>query len=816
MAAGASVDEIVPFIAGIVDARTIYSQICSKLACPCGGEIEPLEPHIPMGALTYTIRVRCTSCQALIELQTGETVKLFRAPELTDEEEHDGCEPEERKRNRKRAGSTTRAILGALLSGCGYREFDVFTVTQRLPGIHHTTWDAFLCYLEPFVEYATERSVDLVRYLVAKYDKSISSLVCTTDTFWSQRGHHAMHSTGTICDLKFAAVLSFKHLSKDPTQKKDEDIFLNSSNAMDPAGFRFNVKNVYDWVCSLEESDCFDPDAGAHFSGIVADGDGSTSKMLAEVKAAEPALANLMDYDCGNHLAKNVGNQAYQIGHEWNKACDCPIKQKADGSGNYKNDVRDHRGCNTKSHPLVKAYQRGFGGALRNARDEAQDPQHTGTLQQDLAIAAVEECVNHLQNIHDGPGFHTGEQRKCRHEMPHTSSQWNDCRKFNQEMQAYITKNFIDRVNHVISEEHGVMTQNASERVGDVAIRYRDKDTFLRAGCYKLMTNLAILHTNQIVIEVFRRMLKATPLEDDEEDDEDEGEDGEPRRGGITDARLEAWGCVQTYLHNLIGLPYGAEQERAWQQDWLRRAKRSEVRRTTAYQTQRASWRKGMTERRNAERQDANMSYKGSTGGASSHAKGKQKASSSSDNDNGVVGACTCRWQCGTTRCPCKAANAWCTPQCHPGSTKCMRRADAGRSAGAGSSSAGAGSSSNGAGSSSDFRLRDDAQAHFEEASPALVGRVIWVNLPPRDDETDLTTFPGGWWEGEIAEYLDDDDPRALNELEQFGRYNVVFYFQDDEGEEWSLNLPLYRETYDPFFDALSEPVDYSWYLVEE
>ena len=73
-------------------------------------------------------------------------------------------------------------------------------------------------------------------------------------------------------------------------------------------------------------------------------------------------------------------------------------------------------------------------------------------------------------------------------------------------------------------------------------------------------------------------------------------------------------------------------------------------------------------------------------------------------------------------------------------------------------------------------------------------------------------------WLGEIAEYLEYNhkDERAINELEHLGRYNVLFYFRDDDGEEWFVLLPLYRDTYDPFFDPLSEPVDYSWYLVEE
>jgi len=77
--------------------------------------------------------------------------------------------------------------------------------------------------------------------------------------------------------------------------------------------------------------------------------------------------------------------------------------------------------------------------------------------------------------------------------------------------------------------------------------------------------------------------------------------------------------------------------------------------------------------------------------------------------------------------------------------------------------------------------------------------RTLDLSLDNPEDPQDLTAYPGGWWEGVIMSY----DPRArLFEL----------LFEDDDGDEWILNLPLHQYPYDPYFDPMSEPAPWSWY----
>ena len=254
------VNSLIPAIRGICDARVLASEIISKLACSCGGKLKALVPAFPKASLSFTLRFVCTECESLIELQTDERVKLYRRPELTEEErEDDELEPEERERARARAGSTTRLMLGALFAGNGYREFDIMTIFLGCPGISKGAWQSFLEYLSPFVQMATDESIELMQHLVLRHGSTAKNLICTTDTFWCTRGHYAMHSTSTICDFESAGILAFCHLSKDPDVEKIYiDHFEGSSHAMDPAGFNKNVRAVHNWVESLADNSEYD------------------------------------------------------------------------------------------------------------------------------------------------------------------------------------------------------------------------------------------------------------------------------------------------------------------------------------------------------------------------------------------------------------------------------------------------------------------------------------------------------------------------------------------------------------------------------
>eukprot|EP00966_Prymnesium_polylepis_P009557 220435-Prymnesium_polylepis.1 len=197
---------------------------------------------------------------------------------------------------------------------------------------------------------------------------------------------------------------------------------------MDPISFGEMLDEMIDWVENgidkLTEQFPDEVTDDPCLDSVVLDGDASTSALVPIVmaKANDMASAQGIKYcndlrvrPCINHAAKNCGGKAYEIGHAVNLSCDCPPvmvgpnKDRPHGSG-----WKAHKGCNDQSHPLVKSYQRGLSAALRGVKDWKRRPGNEQCALSSLAVQGVEEMVNHLSNVHDGPGFVTGERRVCR------------------------------------------------------------------------------------------------------------------------------------------------------------------------------------------------------------------------------------------------------------------------------------------------------------------------------------------------------------------------------------------------------------------
>ena len=144
----------------------------------------------------------------------------------------------------------------------------------------------------------------------------------------------------------------------------------------------------------------------------------------------------------------------------------------------------------------------------------------------------------------------TGERRVCRlHEAAksdgstYVSRQYNDCGDFNLKMQSWLTSHVLDNLEEKLHPEEGGMCQNSSERVGDVALQYRDKISTLGPTHYICSTGLAIVHVENVVINRIRLDLAGD---------------------GLTDLKIEAWDTMESRLHDLIGLEYSQVQLTEW------------------------------------------------------------------------------------------------------------------------------------------------------------------------------------------------------------------------------------------------------------
>ena len=136
-----------------------------------------------------------------------------------------------------------------------------------------------------------------------------------------------------------------------------------------------------------------------------------------------------------------------------------------------------------------------------------QTQEYTDRSLSSIAIQGIEEMENHLAGIHDGPGFFTGERRVCRLHpalqpdgQPYKSSQANSCKDFDLGMQKWLREHVIEPIDDVIHPTRGGICQYASERVGMIALTFRDKATPFGPTHYScsLQRLRGVLHTTRI------------------------------------------------------------------------------------------------------------------------------------------------------------------------------------------------------------------------------------------------------------------------------------------------------------------------------
>ena len=484
-----------------------------------------------------------------------------------------------------------------------------------------------------------------MRYLVVRYGGNIDKLVVTNEFFfWLNRGHFSNNGSGTICDLKSAGILAYKHYCKVTDTIMPVEKFESTSKAMDSMGFAEMLDEIVSWI---EELDTTDLEVEPSFLGVVLDGDSSTDRFVEKVQRKAVSVGNESNFckdlrvvPCTNHLSKNAGNKVAEIGKRLHFTCSCPvITTKANVE--RKDGRKQHRGVNVDSHPLVKTWQRALGAALRGASDWAKHDEFKDIPIKELAIQSVEEAFNHLRNVHEGPGFHTNQVRKCRLHpaqkpdgAPYVSSTYNDCPGQLKELQDWLLSNVIAKLEQILVPGVGAVSQNASERVGVVALQYRAKHLALQSTHYIAATDLALCHVQNIVIWNFKRVLA---------------------ENGIEDTKIKEFGTFQRRLHVLLGLPYSPQQEKEWEAEATYRSKLSAKRGTLQYLRYRKKFRRDQKAARQGAKADKAHTYKGDTGGG---------RAARAAIDKGVAGACTCTATC-ARGCPCKAAGVHCSTECH-------------------------------------------------------------------------------------------------------------------------------------------------------
>ena len=667
--------QLLPDDATLVDLQSLARDISASFCCKeCGAAVHPRGASTSKGSISTTLEFACVNCGDKRSIGGGAKVRLRLKPPSWDEggageaacgagsdedkedEEDDDADDDnddnERRRNRprtfanKRSRSQVDAVLSTLYTGGGFQAYEDTCTHLGLKPLQRDAFYTYLSLLWPHVEALTEEYLAMGRIIVFKYG-DVGSFVATADAFWENRGLTSHNATGTICDSETGAVLEREHCCQRGDKLSGIVPYEGTPQSMD--GYSFDVM-LRRFVGRFEGESQLAAAAAErgiepNFYGVVMDGDvtsetaldGETARRRSNAlgKSVDAAAARFSQTNycrdikkliCVNHLAKRCGKQAYLIGKSWHTCCSCAVKLNADLRPQAKGQ-RLHRGCNSISDPLVKAYQRAMGAALRGALTWSAKPGYEGRALIDIAKQGVEEALLHLQNEHAGVGPFSGAPRHCRlhdhtADKPYTARNFNDCVDFNRDMERWVRDNVYNKLDVIIHPTRGGLSQNASERIGRCVLQLRSKLFAHFATHYCLSTDLGIQRAQSIVLEVVRRRLEAAGLP--------------------ADLALERLRCPEVALRESLGLNVPERSRRKWEAQLLFRAKQSEMRRGVAFKRKRKVAKANLTQKR-AARRAGGHEYKGCLGGAA---------------------RCGCKGGCADRRCGCRKAGRQCTPRC--------------------------------------------------------------------------------------------------------------------------------------------------------
>ena len=220
-------------------ARATTENAINLFYCPAckDGELGPRSPTRPTGSASLVLRFECKQCGQLSECGTGATQRLYKYPKLdaAADDEADGEEAAAgiRKQQRRTATDTMLLVLGTVLGGGNYGEYQQQCSLLGIKPIHEDTWQEKIYLIARHAEWVAKESVNAVRHLIAVHG-NIHELILCSDTFWHHRGHYSANGTGTITDEQSGGIIAFMHTCKMTDKEHgEEEAYRGTSGSMD-------------------------------------------------------------------------------------------------------------------------------------------------------------------------------------------------------------------------------------------------------------------------------------------------------------------------------------------------------------------------------------------------------------------------------------------------------------------------------------------------------------------------------------------------------------------------------------------------------
>jgi hypothetical protein len=475
-------------------------------------------------------------------------------------------------RSRKFAESQLLQI-GCLLGGAGESGYNEVCMSTGISGYSHKAlYYQFNSFYEAALQVRRE-SCAIARkiYESSQAFKDVGGYVGLYDGAWLHRGYASQHGSGAMVECSTGMVVFAEHLSKDPSQFGSK--WLHSSSAMET--------DILQQILAQAK------DLRVNFKIIVGDADASTQKVVTDSGAACGR--------CCNHGGKNLGKHAMAIGKI--KDCNCPTKLRADGTPT-KNGTKDHRNI---TDAMGKKMQKAFGAVTMSiGTDKA------------LWVRRIEQIVNHYHGDHlihtvtpadpvddptnQGPWQLLDVTNHCtEHDLleltpvppPHPPLSFEtsiterkfehfDCPKMHEDLKSYMASNLTCDVDEFVTDVGGCRT-NMVETLWKSSLKFRSKDTNIGGDEFKKLSNLAIAHFNQAMIQ---------------------------QHADYEDYSFQMRFC------EILNIPVPAQTEREWRNQNASRSKQSATRRCADYRIKQARFKRKRREDKAADKKQRDQEIK--------------------------------------------------------------------------------------------------------------------------------------------------------------------------------------------------------------
>lgn len=144
-----------------VDVRELATSIAMNTRSPCClSEFVPVAPESKMAIRSVMLPFKCSVCEEMINIKTGKScrINLDVDESASDAEEEFADEGRRKQKRRKQTNARPEYIilkvLGCLLAGQMFSEYETAAIAQGEEVMSHNTFDRYLGKLLPWIEAA--------------------------------------------------------------------------------------------------------------------------------------------------------------------------------------------------------------------------------------------------------------------------------------------------------------------------------------------------------------------------------------------------------------------------------------------------------------------------------------------------------------------------------------------------------------------------------------------------------------------------------------------------------------------------------------